>query len=252
MRAQVLPRRERILVISAVVLVSALAWGYIWHMARDPMAVCMVNMNPWTAGDLSALLLMWAVMMAGMMLPSASPMILAFAGVNRTRRAQSLPYVPTSVFVLGYVAAWTGFSIVATIAQEALHSAALVSSMGVSTSGILGGSLLLATGIFQWTPLKNTCLRHCRSPLGFILTEWRDGNSGAWKMGLRYGSYCVGCCWMLMGLLFVAGVMNLWWVAAIAAFVLIEKMSATGPWIARLTGVLLILWGGYILARVFA
>ena len=179
-------------------------------------------------------------------------MILGFAGVNRTRRAQSLTYVPTGVFVLGYVAAWTGFSLLATLAQETLHSMALVSSMGVSTSGILGGSLLVATGIFQWTPWKNVCLRHCRSPLGFILTEWRDGTWGAFQMGLRHGAYCVGCCWLLMALLFVAGVMNLWWVAAIAGLVLVEKVTSAGPWIARAIGVALMLWGGWLLTRVVA
>jgi predicted metal-binding membrane protein len=245
MTPQGLPVRERTVVLLGLVFITALSWAYMWYLARDPMAMCMVNMNPWSAADLFALFSMWAVMMVAMMIPSASPMILAFAGVNRTRRAQSLPYVATSAFVLGYVAAWTGFSLVATLAQEALHSAALISSMGVSTSGILGGILLIATGIFQWTPLKNACLRHCRSPLGFILTEWRDGGWGAFQMGLRHGVYCIGCCWLLMALLFVAGVMNLWWVAAIAVFVLIEKVTAAGAWIARATGALLMLLGGW-------
>jgi predicted metal-binding membrane protein len=244
-----LSARERTVVLSGLVLMTALSWGYMWHLARDPMAMCMVNMNPWSAADLLALFAMWAVMMVAMMIPSASPVILAFAAVNSTRRAQSLPYVPTSAFVLGYVAAWSGYSLVATVAQEALHSAGFVSSMGVSTSGILGGILLAVTGIFQWTPAKYACLRHCRSPLGFILTEWREGTRGAFQMGLLHGAYCVGCCWLLMALLFVAGVMNLWWVAAIAGFVLIEKAVAAGPWIARATGVLLMLWGGWTLAR---
>jgi predicted metal-binding membrane protein len=252
MTPNVLPIRERTIVLSGLGFITALSWGYMWYLARDPMAMCMVNMNPWSAADLSALFAMWAVMMMAMMIPSASPMILAFAGVNRTRRAKSLPYVPTSAFVLGYVAAWTGFSLGATLAQEVLHSAALVSSMGMSNSGVVGGILLTSTGIFQWTPLKNACLRHCRSPLGFILTEWREGTLGAFQMGLRHGMYCVGCCWLLMALLFVAGVMNLWWVAAIATFVLIEKVTTAGPRIARTTGVLLILWGGWMLARAFA
>jgi predicted metal-binding membrane protein len=252
MTPNVLPVRERTIVLSGLGFITALSWGYMWYLARDPMAMCMVNMNPWSAADLSALFAMWAVMMMAMMIPSASPMILAFAGVNRTRRAKSLPYVPTSAFVLGYVAAWTGFSLGATLAQEVLHSAALVSSMGMSNSGVVGGILLTSTGIFQWTPLKNACLRHCRSPLGFILTEWREGTLGAFQMGLRHGMYCVGCCWLLMALLFVAGVMNLWWVAAIATFVLIEKVTTAGPRIARTTGVLLILWGGWMLARAFA
>lgn len=244
-----LPVRDRTVVLSGLVFITALSWAYMWRLARDPMAMCMVNMNPWSTADLFALFAMWAVMMVAMMIPSASPMILAFAGVNRTRRAHSLPYVATSAFVLGYVAAWTGFSLGATLAQEALHSVALISSMGVSTSRVLGGILLMAAGVFQWTPLKNACLRHCRSPLGFILTEWRDGGWGAFRMGLRHGAYCIGCCWLLMALLFVAGVMNLWWVAAIAVFVLVEKITPAGPWIARATGVLLMLWGGWTILR---
>ena len=252
MTPNVLPLRERTVILSCLGFITALSWGYMWYLARDPMAMCMVNMNPWSAAELTALFAMWAVMMVAMMIPSASPMILAFAGVNRMRRTQSLPYVPTSVFVLGYVAAWTFFSLVATLTQEVLHSAALISSMGISNSRIIGGILLAATGIFQWTPLKNACLRHCRSPLGFILTEWREGTRGAFQMGVRHGMYCVGCCWLLMSLLFVAGVMNLWWVAAIAVFVLIEKVATVGPWIARAIGALLILWGGWMLAHVFA
>jgi len=185
--------------------------------------------------------------MVGMMVPSAFPMILAFAGVNRSRRAKSLSYVSTSIFVLGYVTAWTGFSIVATLAQEVLHSVTLVSSMGISTSRIFGGSALIATGIFQWSPLKNACLRYCRSPIGFLLTGWRDGRRGAFHMGLHLGAYCVGCCWLLMALLFIAGVMNLWWVAAITAFVLVEKVAPAGLWIARAAGIMLVVWGGWML-----
>jgi predicted metal-binding membrane protein len=243
-----LPVRERTLVISGLVLITVVAWGYMWSLARDPMAICMVNMNPWSATDLFALFLMWTVMMAAMMIPSASPIILAFAGVNCTRRAQSLSYVPTSAFVLGYLASWTGYSLMATVAQQAFHSAALISAVGVSTSQTLGGLLLVATGIFQWTPLKNACLRHCRSPLGFLLTEWREGTRSAFQMGLRHGTYCIGCCWLLMALLFVAGVMNLAWVAAIAAFILIEKVG--GSWVVRASGLVLTLWGGWMLARV--
>jgi predicted metal-binding membrane protein len=154
--------------------------------------------------------------------------------------------------VLGYLAAWTLFSLAATVAQEALHSAALLSSMGISTSNILGGTILAGTGVFQFMPLKNACLRHCRSPLGFILTEWREGTWGALRMGLRHGLYCVGCCWLLMSLLFVAGVMNLWWVAAIAGFVVLEKTASTRLRISHVTGVLLMGWGGWMLTRALA
>lgn len=249
MTPQVLPVRERAVVISCLVFLTGICWLYMWYLARDPMAVCMVNMNPWSRGDLLALFTMWAVMMVAMMIPSAVPMILAFAGVNRARRAQSMSYVPTSAFVLGYIVAWTGYSVLATVVQEALHSAALVSSMGASTSRALGGVLLLAAGVFQWTPLKNACLMHCRSPFGYIITEWREGISGAFQMGLRHGVYCIGCCWLLMAVLFVAGVMNLWWVAAISVFVLIEKVATIGRWTALSTGGLLVLWGIWLLAK---
>jgi predicted metal-binding membrane protein len=246
-----LPTRQRAVTGLGLSFITTISWIYVWRLAHDPLAMCMVNMKPWTWPDLIALFAMWTVMMVAMMIPSASPMILAFAEVNRSRPKPSLPYVPTIVFVLGYVAVWCSFSVLATVAQEVLHSATLVSSMGVSISGILGGVLLASAGIFQWTPFKNACLLRCRSPLGFFLTEWREGARGALYMGLRHGTYCVGCCWLLMALLFVVGVMNLWWVAAIAAFVLIEKITAAGPSIARATGVLLILWGGWLLARVF-
>ena len=240
--------RERTFVLSGLFLITALSWAYLWYLARDPLAMCMVNMDPWSISDLSAVFAMWTVMMVGMMVPSAFPMILAFARVNRSRRAKSVSYASTSTFVLGYVTAWTGFSIAATLAQEVLHSAALVSSMGIGTSRIFGGLVLMATGIFQWTPFKNACLRHCRSPIGYLLTEWRDGNRGAFQMGLNLGAHCVGCCWLLMALLFIAGVMNLWWIAAITAFVLLEKVVPAGLWIARASGIMLVLWGGWMLA----
>jgi predicted metal-binding membrane protein len=145
------------------------------------------------------------VMMVAMMTPSAAPMILTFATLNRRRRAQEGPFVPTTVFVLGYLLVWGGFSVVATLAHWGFHTAALLSPMLVSTSPIVGGLLLLAAGLFQWTPLKSTYLRQCRSPLGFIMTEWREGARGALRMGLRHGSYCVGCYWVLMALLWVVG-----------------------------------------------
>ena len=144
---------------------------------------------------------------------------------------------------------WIGFSALATLAQWGLHEAALLSPMMVSTSPILGGVLLLSAGIFQWTPWKYTCLKHCRSPLGFLMTDWRDGAWGAFWMGLRHGSYCTGCCWFLMALLFVAGVMNLLWVAAITAFVLVEKMVPRGDLVGRVAGGVLILAGIVLLSQ---
>jgi predicted metal-binding membrane protein len=241
-----LPLRDRAAILAGLALLSAISWGYMWWLAADAMTLCTVNTNPWRAADLLASLSMWAVMMVAMMIPSASPMILAYATVNRARREKSLPYVPATFFVAGYLAVWTAFSILATAAQGALRSAALLSPMMVGSSRILGQILLIAAGVFQWTPLKNACLRHCRSPLGFILTEWRDGRAGAFRMGWRHGLFCVGCCWLLMALLFVVGVMNLWWVAAVAAFVLIEKVTPAGPLVARIAGLLMIASGVWL------
>jgi predicted metal-binding membrane protein len=133
-----------------------------------------------------------------------------------------------------------------------LHTAALLSPMMVSTSPLLGGALLVVAGAFQWSPLKRVCLTHCRTPLGFLMGEWREGTWGALRMGLRHGSYCVGCCWVLMALLFVTGVMNLLWVAAIAAFVLVEKVAPAGPWLSRVTGLLLAGGGAWVVVRALA
>jgi predicted metal-binding membrane protein len=182
-----------------------------------------------------------------MMLPSAAPMLLLYAkavrGKNRTHGALAR----TSLFAAGYAVAWAGFSLLATFAQWALHALALLSPEMVSTSAKLGGALLIVAGVFQWTKLKHACLSKCRSPLGFFMSEWRDGVRGAWVMGLRHGIYCVGCCWALMALLFVTGVMNLLWIAAISIFVLLEKIAPAGHWVARISGILLVAAGVWLL-----
>jgi predicted metal-binding membrane protein len=241
-------KRDRLIVLVGLAGITALAWSYAgylaWDMGRMDMSMdmAMPHMQMWGVLDLVLLFVMWAVMMVAMMVPSAAPMLLMFTTINRRRQAQQQPYVPTTIFLGGYLLVWTGFSIIATLAQWGLHSAALLSPMMVSTSSILGGLVLLAAGIFQWTPLKYTCLTHCRSPLGFLMTDWREGHRGALSMGLRHGMYCVGCCWFLMALLFVAGVMNLLWVAALAAFVLVEKVVPRGDLVGRVAG------GGLVVA----
>ena len=194
---------------------------------------------------------MWAVMMIAMMVPSATPMVFAFLQVNQGRKAANRPYVPVTIFLLGYLAVWTAFSAFATLAQWGLHRAALLSPAMAATSPVLNGVLLIAAGIFQWTPLKLACLKGCRSPLSFLMSEWRDGAAGAFAMGLKHGAYCVGCCWVLMALLFVAGVMNLLWVAVIALFVMAEKLLRKGELIARISGVALILAGAAMAAHLF-
>src|SRR5262245_37023928 len=200
-------------------------------------------MPPKDARDL-LLLAMWWIMMIGMMLPSAAPMILTFAAINRSRRARRQPYTPTALFTAGYLLAWGGFSLVATFVQWILEQASLLAPMAMkATSPLLGGLLFIAAGLYQLTPLKRACLRSCRSPFDFVVNHWRDGAGGALRMGVSHGLYCLGCCWVLMALLFAVGAMNLVWVAALAVVVLVEKLFPAGDWIGRIGGLLLIAWG---------
>jgi predicted metal-binding membrane protein len=215
------------------------------------MGMAMPHMQSWHVMDFLSMFLMWAIMMVAMMVPSAAPMMLLFATVNRRRQEQERPYVPTAIFLSGYLLVWIGFSVLATLVQWRLHEAALLSSIVVRTSPMLGGVLLLAAGIFQWTPLKYTCLMHCRSPLSFLMTDWREGYRGALTMGVKHGSYCTGCCWFLMALLFVAGVMNLLWVTTITAFILVEKAVPRGDRVGRVAGVVLSLAGLLMLFQVW-
>ena len=153
------------------------------------------------------------------------------------------------MFLSGYIIVWTMFSAVAALAQWVLHSLALLSPAMVGTSPLMAGALLISAGIFQWTSLKSACLSHCRSPLAFIMTDWREGRTGALVMGLKHGAYCTGCCWILMALLFVAGVMNLWWIAIISIFVLVEKLAPRGLVIGRGAGLLFAVWGLWMILR---
>jgi predicted metal-binding membrane protein len=191
---------------------------------------------------------MWAVMMAAMMLPSAAPMILLFGTIARRRQPTGDSPADAGVFGLGYVAVWAAFSLVAVALQFGLDQAALLSPMMSTTSKAVAGAVLIGAGVYQWTPLKQACLRRCRSPLQFLMTEWREGRRGAFVMGLRHGGYCLGCCWVLMLLLFVGGIMNLAWIAGIAAFVLVEKLAPAGHWMGRAAGAALVLWGVATLA----
>ena len=275
-------KRDRILVALGLASIVLLAWGYIFYLAQGmdgmegmggmggmgDMAGAGSEMsqragapNPsaWGPVDFALMFLMWAVMMVAMMVPSAAPLLLAFAAVNRRRQSPATGgprlagpvggpaggrvIVPTGVFLSGYLLVWGGFSLAATVAQWGLHSAALLSPMMSAASPLLGGGLLLAAGLFQWSPLKYACLRHCRTPLGFLTNDWREGYRGALLMGLHHGGYCLGCCWALMGLLFVLGVMNLLWIAALSAFVLAEKLVPAGPWLSRISGLGLLAWG---------
>jgi len=242
-------KRDRLLVSLGLVGLVALAWLDLLRRAGalSPGSLghemAMPRTAPWGTADGAATAIMWAVMMAAMMLPSAAPVLLLFSTVNRKRGAQGPPAVPTAMFLLGYLLVWGGFSLLATAAQWGLHALMLLSPGLAIASPLLGGLILGAAGAYQFTPLKKACLVHCQSPLDFLLTRWREGAGGALRMGLRHGAYCLGCCWVLMALLFVGGVMNLTWIALIAGFVLLEKVVARGMLVSRLAGSLLLVWG---------
>jgi len=217
------------------------------------MDMAMAAMQPmaWTAATAVVMFFMWWIMMIAMMLPSAAPMILLFAAVNRKQREAGSPFVPAGIFAFGYLAVWGFFSVLAVIAQWGLERSELLSSMMVGTSVVLGGLLLIAAGIWQLTPLKHACLKHCRSPLHFLSHHWHKGRLGAFRMGVEHGAFCLGCCWFLMALLFYGGVMNLYWIVGLALFVLIEKAVPYGHGIGAVAGVGLLAWGGLLLAGSF-
>jgi len=253
---EALVRRDRIVVAAGLTGISLLAWLHLFQTARHMGGLSMDAAMPgMAAGAASREVLlafaMWAVMMVAMMLPSAAPIVLMFAGINRRRAASGGVSVPAGLFVAGYLIVWTAFSLLAAVAQWGLQRLAAVSADTLTATPALGGAILIVAGIYQFTPLKSACLSQCQSPLGFVLNQWREGARGAVVMGLRHGMFCLGCCWTLMALLFVAGVMNLLWVAAIAAFVLVEKLVPAGRLVSYTAGSLLIAFGRWVLARAF-
>ena len=248
-------RRERIVVVACAVALTALAWLYLVHLARTmpadamadmPMSMPMPMPASWSLAELAFLFWMWLVMMVGMMAPSATPVMLLFAGTQVRRGARSAR-VAVALFALGYAVVWTGFSALAALAQWTLHGYAMLSPAMAASSQRVGGAILCAAGVYQLLPLKSACLSRCRSPLAFLMTRWRDGPLGALEMGLRHGAWCLGCCFALMAVLFAVGVMNLVFVAALALFVLLEKTGPAGIAVARAGGVLLIAAGSFML-----
>ena len=246
-------KRDRAMVAIGLTGVAMLSWAYLirmdWgmrHMDVGMQMVIMPAMEHWAAWDLALVFLMWSVMMVAMMVPAASPTILLFAEINRRRYKQQGTFVATGQFLLGYLAVWTGFSVLATLAQWGLLTAALVSPMMASTSNVLGAGLLLMASLFQFSHLKNACLAHCRSPIGFFATEWREGSWGAFKMGFKHGGYCLVCCWALMALLFTFGVMNLLWVAGLSLLVLLEKIAPFERVVGRVAGLVFIGWAAWL------
>ncbi len=244
-------QKDRLLVFSGLAVLTIIGWAYMIHMAMNMTGTGMNMTKPclmyWGMEDILHLFIMWTVMMAAMMIPAATPMIMMFANVNGQRTSGESPIIPTWLFVLGYLAVWTAYSGLATLAQWGLHLSALLTHHMVITSPLLGGLLLLAAGIFQWTPFRDACMSKCRSPLGFLMTEWREGRRGALIMGLKAGLFCVGCCWLLMVLSFVLGVMNMIWMAALTAFMLLEKVT-DNKWLSRTAGLTLAAWGLWVAA----
>jgi predicted metal-binding membrane protein len=249
---QYLLRRDRLIVAVGLAAVAALAWVYLVtgagidaSMADMPMDMPM----PWSPSYAALVFVMWWLMMIAMMVPSAAPAVLLFATIRRKQEASVRPSVEAWIFLGGYLLMWAAFSLVAALAQWGLERAGLLSMAMASTSATLGGVILLAAGLYQFTPIKNVCLRYCQSPVLFLSQHWRPGTVGAFRMGLRHGSYCVGCCWFLMALLFVSGVMNLVWIAVVAFYVASEKLLPLGHRLSRAVGVALIVSGAIVLAR---
>ena len=250
------PSIDRAAVLATLAVLCALAWGYLlymgWGMAHMEVGVDMAimpRMVSWQAADFVLVFVMWAIMMVAMMLPSAVQMILVFNALGRQTK-QARPRADVVAFGGGYLAIWTMFSALATLAQWKLLEARLVSPMMEATSPLMGGTLLIVAGAYQFTSIKRACLAKCRSPFAFLAAEWRTGFGGAWIMGLRHGVFCLGCCWPAMLLLFVLGVMNVFWIATLAAFVLLEKILRDTRWFSAISGGVFIGWGVALIAGI--
>jgi predicted metal-binding membrane protein len=256
---QARPGSERPVVIGWVSTLVALCWAYlVFRVSRmggaDVASVPGMGIGmepppptPYRLSELLLLFAMWVAMMSATTLPSNTPALVLFARVNRLYHAVRRPYLATALFVLGYLFAWILFCAAATLAQWGLHDVGLLDHAMAVTNTTIAGLTLVAAGVYQWTPAKHACLQHCRTPLAFVLTGWRRGPWGAFRMGVTHGTYCTGSCWLLMVLLFAAGVMNLAAVAALALLLLAEKLLPGGEWIATLTGLALVAWGTLLL-----
>jgi predicted metal-binding membrane protein len=258
-------RRDRAVIIAALIAITGLAWAYVLWLANDMamggmdmtgfrmipagMGLMMPASAPWQPIEFIFMFMMWVVMMIGMMTPSAGPIVLLYARVSRQATVQGKPFANTYWFFGGYLLAWTTFALAATLAQWAVQRTSLLTPMMESASAIFGSALLIAAGLYQWSPLKDTCLNQCQAPLQFIQRHggFRRSAKGSLGLGIRHGVYCVGCCWALMALLFVGGVMNLLWIALLTIFVLLEKIIPTGRMIPWVAGGVLVGSGGWLL-----
>jgi predicted metal-binding membrane protein len=254
-------KRDRMVVAAGLAFVFLAAAGFTLAgpgmemsalaMTRMALALPAMLMQPvaWSPAYAVLVFFMWWVMMIAMMVPSAAPMVLIHAAVARKQASGARPLTATALFVAGYLAVWAGFSLLATLLQWALQAIGVVTGMMAIASPVAAGLVLIAAGLYQFTPLKQACLRHCQHPLTFIAHHWRPGNAGAWRMGLGHGSFCLGCCWFLMALLFVGGIMNLVWIGAIALYVGIEKFAAGRRWVPLVTGAAMTAAGLYMIVK---
>jgi predicted metal-binding membrane protein len=259
-------RRDRAIVVVALLIVTTLAWAYLvwlandmWMGGMDMTGLRMIPAGqgwmmpvnaPWQPIEFGAVFVMWVVMMIGMMTPSVAPMILVYAQIGRRKPSERRALLASAWFTLGYLLSWTAFSLAATSAQWVLERTALLTPMMQNTSNILGATVLIIAGVYQWTPLKDTCLSYCQTPVGFILRYgFRPDATGALALGFRHGLYCVGCCWGVMALLFVAGVMNLFWIAVLATLILVEKAVPFGRLVPRFAGVVFVAGGAWLLTQ---
>lgn len=244
--------KDKNIIFFGLFIVTAIGWSYMFYMAWAMHNMHMVDMwmpplsgtRIWTLYDFFMLILMWFIMMVAMMTPTVVPMVTMFATVNKSKKLKQQPYAPTWLFLSGYLLAWGIFSVLVSLIQWPLHEKGLLDPMMDSKSYLLSGSILIIAGIYQFTPLKDVCLNQCRTPLGFIMTAWKEGYGGALRMGIHHGLFCVGCCWVLMLILFAVGVMNMLWVILITIFVLLEKVLPISVKVMRtISGLGLIIWG---------
>jgi len=241
---------ERRVVLGALVVVTALG---LWATFRSGDALMSpASPAPGTLGYAVLLFVMWWTMMLAMMLPSAAPAILTYGALSRKFAEKGAASAPLAIFVAGYAAIWTGFSVATVVLQMSVYEFVPLDGMMALISTTLGAALLIAAGLYQLSPLKQTCLRKCQSPLMFFARNWRKGHAGALRMGLSHGLYCLGCCWVLMGLLFYGGVMELRWIVGLALYVAAEKLIPAKVRLSRYAGIVLIGWGLWTISGVVA
>ncbi|ANW00743.1 DUF2182 domain-containing protein [Bradyrhizobium icense] len=239
--------RQRAIILSSLIAITVLAWIWVARQADDGMPMRMHGLGLTMGMGAAAFLAMWVVMMVGMMFPASAPMIVTFAAIQARRRMAQRPYVPVCVFTASYMAVWVAFGVGALALAAAMDALAERFDWIMSNWHRIAGGMLVAAGMYQFTSLKDTCLRKCRTPAGFLLEHWRDGWSGSFTMGLRHGLYCAGCCWLLFVILIPLGIMNLVAMGAVTALVFAEKTLPRGDRIGRAAGVGLMAYGGLVL-----